>query len=88
MSRDIYKPVLPKNIQSGLQSALMSKSMIETLETVPEKYSGPNSDSDSPKVTQESVLETMQLLTTQNILVDRQMVLLRLTGNYFHSKSS
>lgn len=66
LSKDdnIYKPVLPKNIQSGLQSALMSKSMIETLETVPEKYSGPNSDSDSPKVTQESVLQSANELNS------------------------
>ncbi|CAG2241154.1 ABL1 [Mytilus edulis] len=61
---NIYKPVLPKNIQSGLQSALMSKSMIDTLETVPEKYSGPNSDSDSPKVTQEIVLKSANELNS------------------------
>lgn len=53
----IYKPVLPKNVQSA-QPSLMSKSMIDTLETVPERNVGPNSDSDSPKVTQESVLQS------------------------------
>lgn len=59
LSKDdnIYKPVLPKNIQSGLQPSLMSKSMIDTLDPVSEQFSGPNSDSDSPKVTQESILQ-------------------------------
>ncbi|KAJ8300140.1 hypothetical protein KUTeg_021659 [Tegillarca granosa] len=56
----IYKPVLPKSVPQGvgLQSSLMSKSMIETLETVPEtSYSqGQSSDSDTPKVSREMVL--------------------------------
>lgn len=59
----IYKPVLPKNVQS-VQPSMMSKSMIDTLDTVPEKYVGPNSDSDSPKVTQESVLQSANEINT------------------------
>ena len=52
----IYKPVLPK---PPIQMNIMSKSMIDTLDTVPENYShGQNSDSDTPKVSRQTILES------------------------------
>ena len=66
-SRDeiIYKPVLPKTLPPAnvagalMQSSLMSKSMIETLEPVPETYAhGQNSDSDTPSVSRETIYST------------------------------
>ncbi|KAK3087007.1 hypothetical protein FSP39_000259 [Pinctada imbricata] len=60
----IYKPVLPKasasaSMSSVMQSSLMSKSMMDSLEPVPETYChGQNSDSDTPQVTRETIFST------------------------------
>lgn len=57
---NIYKPILPKlAMSSGGINPLMSKSMIDTLDTVPESYlHAQSSDSDTPKVSRETILDT------------------------------
>ncbi|XP_033732015.1 tyrosine-protein kinase Abl-like isoform X2 [Pecten maximus] len=94
---NIYKPVLPKMAaSSGGINPLMSKSMIDTLDTVPESYlHGQSSDSDTPKVSRETILDSSgnlkgcidSLLATGNKSSTNFMVLSEQVLN-FHEQCS